>query len=237
VAAENMFGQMEVWRETFMNALVQPGRGRSLFAADARMRVAFSDESVYWPLYGRVHIDTVTRLNDSRVIGPIYRVEPQDVALNEGATVTLSYPDTIAEPRQIGVCYRDRNEWVFIDNKVNTANRTVSARIFSLEDFAIMRDSEPPVLNIRSPHPGAVIRDRRPLIVVEVKDVTSGFASEQSIELRLDGQLLIAEYDPERDVVQYKPKRELSPGVHKLAVRAEDRCGNVARREAEFTVR
>jgi hypothetical protein len=237
VAAENMFGQMEVWREGFVNALVQPGRGRSLFAADARMRVAFSDESVYWPLYGRVHIDTVTRLNDPRVIGPIYRVEPQDVALSEGATVTLSYPDTIAQPRQIGVCYRDRNEWVFIDNKVNTANRTVSARVFSLEDFAIMRDSESPALNIRSPHPGAVIRDRRPLIVVEVKDVTSGFASEQSIELRLDGQLLIAEYDPERDVVQYKPKRELSPGVHKLAVRAEDRCANVARREAEFTVR
>ncbi|MDZ7363387.1 MAG: hypothetical protein ONB46_22110 [candidate division KSB1 bacterium] len=237
VAAETMFGHQEVWREWFVNAVVQPGRGRSLFAADARMRVAFSEESVYWPLYGRVHIDTVTRLNDPRVIGPIYRVEPQDVALSEGATVTLSYPDTISQPRQIGVCYRDRNAWVFIDNKVNPANRTVSARIFSLEDFAIMRDSEPPALNIRSPHPGAVIRDRRPLIVVEVKDSTSGFESEQAIELRLDGQLLIAEYDPERDIVQYKPKRELSPGIHKLAVRAEDRCGNVARQETEFTVR
>jgi len=237
VAAENMFGQMDVWREGFVNALVQPGRERSLFAADARMRVAFSDESVYWPLYGRVHIDTVTRLNDPRVIGPIYRAEPQDVALNEGATVTLSYPDTISQPRQIGVCYRDRNEWVFIDNKVNTANRTVSAQVFSLEDFAIMRDSEPPRLHVRSPQPGAVIRERRPLFVVEVNDSTSGFESEQSIELRLDGQLLIAEYDPERDVVQYKPKKDLLPGIHKLTVRAEDRCGNVARREAEFTVR
>jgi hypothetical protein len=220
-----------------VNALVQPGRGRSLFAADARMRVVFSEESVYWPLYGRVYIDSAARLEDARVIGPIYRVEPQDVALNEGAIVTLSYPDTISQPRQIGVCYRDRNEWMFIDNKVNSANRTVSAKVFSLEDFAIMRDSEPPVLNIRSPHHGAVLRDRRPLLIADVNDSTSGFESERSIEMRLDGQLLIAEYDPERELVQYKPKRDLLPGVHKLTVRAEDRCGNVARREAEFTVR
>jgi hypothetical protein len=237
VAAENMYGQLELWQEWFVNALVQPGRGRSLFAADARMRVVFSEESVYWPLYGRVYIDSAARLEDARVIGPIYRVEPQDVALNEGAIVTLSYPDTISQPRQIGVCYRDRNEWMFIDNKVNSANRTVSAKVFSLEDFAIMRDSEPPVLNIRSPRHGAVLRDRRPLLIADVNDSTSGFESERSIEMRLDGQLLIAEYDPERELVQYKPKRDLLPGVHKLTVRAEDRCGNVARREAEFTVR
>ena len=237
VTAENIFGQLDAWQETLMNVLVPPGRGRSLFAADARMRVVFSEASVYWPLYGRVHIDTVTRINDARVMGPIYRVEPQDVPLNEGAMVTLSYPDTIASPRQIGVCYRHRNNWVFIDNNVNAANRTVSARIFSLEDFAIMRDSEPPHLQIRSPQPGAVLRDRRPGFIVEVNDSTSGFESEQAIELRLDNQLLIAEYDPERESVQYKPKGELVPGVHKLTVRAEDRCGNVAKREAEFTVR
>ena len=237
VTAENMFGQLDVWQESFMNVLVSPGQGRSLFAADARMRVVFSEASGYWPLYGRVQIDTATRINDARVTGPIYRVAPQDVPLNEGATVTLSYPDTVSQPRQIGVGYRNRNNWVFIDNKVNTANYTVSARVFSLEDFAIIRDSEPPRLQIRSPQPGAVLRDRRPNFIVEVNDSTSGFDSEQAIELRLDGQLLIAEYDPEREIVQYKSKRELLPGVHKLAVRAEDRCGNVAKREMEFTVK
>jgi len=237
VAAESMFGQLDVLQEWFVNAPAQPGRGKSLFAADARMRVAFSDDSVYWPLYGRVLIDTVTLLGDSRVIGPIYRVEPQDVALNEGATVTISYPDTISQPQQIGVCYRERNEWVFIDNNVSLSNHTVSARVFSLEDFAVMRDSEPPILNIRSPRPGVVTQDRRPPFIVDVNDSTSGFESEQSIELRLDGQLLIAEYDPEREVMQYKPKKDLLPGVHKLTARAEDRCGNVARREVEFTVR
>ena len=237
VAAENLFGQLEVWQEWFVNALVQPGRARSWFAPDARMRVAFSEESVYWPLYGRVKIDTLTRIVDPRVIGPIYRVEPQDVALNEGATVTISYPDTVSPPRQIGVCYRHRNDWVFIDNNVNPANHTVSARVFSLEDFAIIRDSEPPRLNIRWPYQGAVIRDHRPLIIVDVNDSTSGFESERSIELRLNGRLLIAEYDPEREIMQYKSRQDLLPGVYKLTARAEDRCGNVARQEAEFTVR
>jgi hypothetical protein len=237
VTADNLFGQSEMWQEWFENALVQPGRSRSLFAADARMRVVFSDEAVYVPMYGRVSIDSLTRLQDARVIGPIYRVEPQDVALSEGAMVTLSYPDTISQPRQIGVCYRDRDEWVFIENIPNFSNHTVSARVFSLEDFAIMRDSEPPSLSVRSPRPGAILQNRHPLITVDVKDSTSGFESERSIELRLDGRLLIAEYDPERDVVHYQPRSALVPGVHKLTARAEDRCGNVARREVEFQVR
>ncbi|MDZ7288977.1 MAG: M23 family metallopeptidase [candidate division KSB1 bacterium] len=237
VVAENLSGQQETWRDWFMNALVPPGWGRSLFAADARMRVAFPEQSVYWPLYGRVQIDSVTHIEDSRVIGPIYHVEPQDVPLRLGATVTISYPDTIAQPRQLGVCYRNRHRWVFIDNKLNTAIKTVSARVFSLEDFAIIRDDAAPSLNIRSPRDGSVMRDRRPLISVDVEDSTSGFESEEAIELRLDGQKLIAEYDPERDLVQYRPRKDLTLGVHTLAVRAEDRCGNVARQEAKFTVR
>lgn len=237
VVAEGFFGQAETWQDWFMNALVQPGRGRSLFAPDGRMRVAFSEESVYWPWYGRVKIDTLTRLRDPRVIGPIYRVEPQDVALDGGAVVTIIYPDTISQPQQLGVCYLYRNEWVFIDNNINAANHTVSARVFSMEDFAIIRDNEPPLLSVRSPLAGSVTRNRRPLISVGANDSTSGFESEGSIELRLDGQQLIAEYDPERDVVQYRPKQDFVPGVHKLTARAEDRCGNVAWREVEFTVR
>jgi hypothetical protein len=237
VAAVGLFGQAETWQDWFVNALVQPGRGRSLFAPDGRMRVAFSEESVYWPWYGRVKIDTLTRLRDPRVIGPIYRVEPQDMALDGGAIVTIIYPDTVSQPQQLGVCYLHRNEWVFIENKINAANHTVSARVFSMEDFAIIRDDEPPVLSIRAPLAGSVTRNRRPLISVGINDNTSGFESEESIELRLDGQKLIAEYDPERDVMQYRPKQDLAPGVHKLSARAEDRCGNVAWREVEFTVR
>jgi murein DD-endopeptidase MepM/ murein hydrolase activator NlpD len=237
VTATGLFGQQETWQDWFMNALVQPGRGKSLFAPDGRMRVAFSEESLYWPLYGRVGIDTVTRIRDSRVIGPIYRVEPQDVALDDGAVVTIIYPDTVSQPQQLGVCYLHRNDWVFIDNKINTANHTVSARVFSLEDFAIIRDNEPPVLSIRAPLAGSVTRNRRLLFSVGVNDGLSGFESEESIELRLDGQKLIAEYDPEREVVQYRSKKDLEPGVHKLTARAEDRCGNVSWREVEFTVR
>jgi hypothetical protein len=237
VVAESQLGQQERWEDWFANVEVKPGRGRSVFAPDARVRVAFSDHSVYWPLYGRASIDTVTPVQDPRVIGPIYRVEPQDVPLSNAAVVTISYPDTISQPRQLGVCYRGRDQWVFIDNEVDSANRTVSAHVLSLEDFAVIRDNEPPLLSVNSPRPGAVIQNRRPLISVGVYDGTSGFESEESIELRLDGKLLIAEYDPERKVIQYRPKQDLSPGIHKITAHAEDRCGNVARVDAEFTVR
>jgi hypothetical protein len=236
IAVESLFGEQETWKEWFANSEVRPGRDRSIFAPDAKMRVAFANDSVYWPIYGRITIDTTTRIPDQRVIGPIYRVEPQDVPLSNAAVVSLAYPDTVAQPQQLGVGYFDRDRWTFIDNNVNASTYTVSARVLSLENFALIRDNEPPVLRINSPRPGAITRQRSPLISVDVYDSTSGFKSEESIELLLDGKRLIAEYDPERRLVQYRPKQNLDTGLHKVSVIAEDRCGNVTRLEWEFTI-
>ncbi len=230
------------WREAFGNVEILPDRGGSLRSEDDRMQVRFEAAGVYWPIYGRVHVRD-ERINDPRVAGPVYRAEPQDAPLRAAAIVEISYPDTVTNPQNWGLCYRDRPEgtrgerWVFMKSEVNLANKKLSTEVFSLEDFALMHDEEPPELWPQSPSPGETLTTRRPFISFHVDDSTSGFESERAIKLRLDGVKLIAEYDPEREIIFYRPKNDLKPGSHVLVAEAQDRCGNVAKREMKFIVR
>jgi hypothetical protein len=229
------------WREAFGNVAILPNRGGRFSSADGRMQVRFNAASVYWPIYGRV-LTLDQTLADARVQGPVYRAEPQDAPLSSAAIVEISYPDTVSNPRKLGICYRERPDgghaehWVFMESDADLARNTLSAEIYSLEDFALIRDDEPPVLILQSPSPGATLSNRRPLISFHVDDSTSGFESERDLKLRLDGVQLIAEYDPERELLVSRPKSALAPGRHELSAEARDRCGNVTKREAVFFI-
>ncbi len=237
VTATSMNGAQSTWEEKFGNVALTPERGGTLAAADGRLRARFESGALYETLYGRVVI-AAERAAHPLVLGPIYRIAPHDVPLRTQAVVAIAYPDSVSNPAKLGIAARNdsRANWNFIASKRNAFARTLSAEISSLGEFAVMRDEEPPLLLVQSPLPGARTKTRRPQISCRVADQISGFNSERDIQLRLDGKLLIAEYDPEREVVQWRPKVDLAPGTHVLAARAEDQCGNVTEREVQFVV-
>ncbi|RMD94476.1 MAG: hypothetical protein D6814_14470, partial [Calditrichaeota bacterium] len=88
---------------------------------------------------------------------------------------------------------------------------------------------------VRSPRPGQTITAFS-TIRAYARDALSGFDSEESLELFLDGQKVIAEYDPEVHEILYKPRKPMTAGRHVLLFRATDRNGNVATVEREFFV-
>lgn len=235
VTAKSFSGAQSQWEEKFGNLVLTPERGGTLRAAAGGMQIRFEPSALYWPLYGRVEIKA-QRVHHPLVIGPVYHVEPQDVPFRESAVLEINYPDSVSDPSKLGLCARDGERWNFKAAKHNPFTRTLTASVSSLEDFAIMKDEEPPVLVIQSPSPNVRTKTRRPPIRCHVVDHISGFESERDIQLRLDGKLLIAEYDPERELVLYQPKADLTPGTHVLTARAEDQCGNVTEREARFVV-
>lgn len=231
VTAQNNAGVLASWAERFANRAIRPRQAVTLSASDDKMRVHFNASAVYWPIHGRVTIAAT-----AGPIGAAYRVEPQDVPLNSGATIELNYPDSTENPKQLGVAYLDKEKkWQFLDNKLNLQQRTVSARVFSLQDYTIMRDDQAPSVQIKFP-PAGPITNRRPKFIVTVDDSVSGFESERDLELRLNGNKVIAEYDPEAKLLTYQPKTSLAPGSYTLAAQARDRCDNVTRREVQFTV-
>ncbi|MDZ7267432.1 MAG: M23 family metallopeptidase [candidate division KSB1 bacterium] len=233
VSGGSVAGARAQWRERFANFAIRPQQTATLRAADGGLRVHFNAESVYWPVYGRIEVDPGSR----GPLGAVYRVAPQEVPLDDGATIEISFPDSLPNPGQLGVATRSETGWQFLDNKLNLRERTVAAKVYRLGDFTLIRDDVPPVVIVRHPAPGGVVTDRRPKFVVTVDDSISGFASERSLVMRLDGVKVIAEYDPEAKQLRYRPKTGLTPGTHALVVEARDQCGNVTRREIQFTVR
>ena len=54
--------------------------------------------------------------------------------------------------------------------------------------------------------------------------------------MELDGEVVIAEYDPEARTLTHHPEAQLWPGSHRLLVTVRDRAGNESTVESEFTV-
>ncbi len=235
VTASSVNGAQAVWEEKFGNVALTPERGGALQSSDGRMRVRFEEGALYWPLYGRVRI-VLQHASHPLVLGPVYRVAPGDVPLRTHAVIEIEYPDSVSPPAKLGIAARNEERWNFIASKRNAFTRTLSAEVSSLEEFAIMKDEEPPLLAFQSPLANARTKTRRPQVSCRVVDAISGFNSERDIQLRLDGKLVIAEYDPEREVVLWRPRTDLASGPHVLTARAEDQCGNVAESEVKFVV-
>jgi hypothetical protein len=201
------------------------------------MQMNFWNGSLHGPLYGWVDSDTLAAAPPWPLpIGKVYRSFPKDVPLAEGATVTIDFSETLPAPHQLGIYAYDGEEWEFVDNRLDAAKHQVSARVYNMDDFAIFRDEQAPEIGYCEPAEGSRVRDDRPTIIVDVRDLMSGFESEESIVLRLDGRKLIAEYDPERDVIFATPKQPLAAGRHEYSIRAIDRSGNAAEKIVGFVV-
>lgn len=235
ITAASRNGAQALWEEKFSNVALTRERGGELESADGGLRVRFEPGALYEALYGRVKIAAKHAVHPL-VFGPVYRVEPNDVPFRAQATIEIAYPDSVSAPGKLGLAVRNNDRWNFVASKRNTFARTLSAEVSSLDEYAVMKDDEAPLVVVQSPSANVRTKTRRPQITCRVADHLSGFKSERDIQLRLDGTLLIAEYDPERELVQWRPKNDLAPGTHVLLARAEDQCGNVTEREVKFVV-
>ena len=232
----NLSGEaFSVW-ENFTAHRIAPPKSSRLAADDGLFWVEFWRGSLYQPLYGRIQIDSLSYAADPRFASSVYDVEPKDVLLNTGARVHFRYFEEETAPEKLGVYYKTRRKWAFIDNALDPNARTISAKVFSLEKFALLRDETPPEITRIRPLHQARLTTRTPLISVNVRDRLSGIASENDIVLRLDGVKLIAEYDPERRRVFYQVKEPLARGRHEITVWAQDRCKNDAFASSIFWV-
>ena len=221
---------------TFDNIHIRKGQKRVIFSQDSLLKVSFWNTSLYRDLFLRIIQEPANAYGrDENLIGKIYTVEPKDVPLNRGAMIALRYPDGFPAPEKLGVYYRHKNRWTFIDHKLDRESRTVSALVLSFETFALRQDIDPPVVALRRPKKGQSVSSRGPIILY-ARDEQSGFESEESLELYIDGRKVVAEYDPENDILVYRPRPPLNPGAHQLRFKATDRNGNVSTLKTTFWV-
>ncbi|MFQ5639156.1 MAG: hypothetical protein ACE5IR_14330 [bacterium] len=236
VSVRNLNGDpFSVW-ENFSTQKINPPKTTRLRSEDGRFWIDFWRGSVYRPLYGRIDADEQTYSYIPEIVSKVYDTNPQDVPLNTGAKVYFQYRDDEPNPEKLGVYYKTRRKWVMVDNDLNLQQKTVSAKVFSLEKFACFRDEEPPEITRIRPVYQAHLKTRTPVISFNVRDRLSGIAGEKDILVRLNGTKLITEYDPERRRVSYKIKEPLAKGRYELTVWIQDRSKNEANKESVFWI-
>ncbi|MFT5369573.1 MAG: hypothetical protein ACI8V2_004551, partial [Candidatus Latescibacterota bacterium] len=209
-------------------------QGGTIVSDDELAMVRFESDGVYETLFGRVMVDS--SMTDARMVGRAYRLMPDDVAF-EKAEVILRYPEGVTDTSKVAIYTWDiKKGWVFVDIGRDSGMYAVNGEVKHLGVFALLVDDVPPEIVELRPGNGQAILDRQPKVLAMIHDVSSGIWREEDIEMRIDGNALIVEYDPEEDLIFATPRKPLAVGAHQIEVVVRDICGNEARQVHSFVV-
>jgi len=226
--ATDVSGQELMYWEQFNVQTVFPDLGGLITSKDGQCRVSFNKGSVYRNLFLRIENQGSLDNSNYDLVGEVYEVFPQDIPLKRSATIELKYPSTDQLPEKLGIYSIGRRKPGFRGNKIDFTNNAISCNVSNLGVFTLLRDTIPPYIEIRHPKNNSQLTEKKPTLLAVVFDELSGIANERSIVMRLDGEKVIAEYDPDAKTVKYKPDEPLSPGEHTVSVWATDNSKNEA---------
>jgi len=217
---------------------ITPGEGGDMRDPSSGAEVVFPPGAVYQAFAARiepVHIDAPP---GCEVIGPACTVYPQDRVFAEPAALWLPITPQQEANERIGV-YRRRGSgrWSYAGRLVREDGGALGARVKRFDTFALLEDLSDPIIWRMRPADGTRLSDRRPTLSAGIRDQGSGIGREEDVVCTLDGQRVIAEWDPPVETIRYRPLSALSPGEHLFEVAVTDRAGNRSTASSRFTVR
>jgi hypothetical protein len=166
---------------------------------------------------------------------PVYRVRPEAFPVREKSQVSIKLPPGPVTNSHTGLCWfdNDQSEWIWIDE--DTANADLAAGLsWGGGLFAAIVDTTAPAitdLNLKQYHK---YWNRQPQVKFKLKDNLSGFENDLAIDVRIDGDWLLPQYDIEEGDCLATLRRPLELGKHVLTISARDRAGNRAQKQVEF---
>lgn len=236
VQAQDLAGNELNYREQFDLQTITPSNGGEIKSQDGKCHVKFESKKVYQNLFLRLNRHDAVADSDFDAIGYVYEILPQDVLLKGSATIELEYPVGDSLPEKLGIYSGYGSRWGFAGNTIDTKRNIISTNIKNFNQVTLIRDTVPPVIEFRKPFNNSKIKQRKPVLLAAAYDKLSGFTSEKSIVMELDGQMVIAEYDPETKSVEYDCETPLAIGRHILTVKATDNCQNKSIQSRYFYV-
>jgi hypothetical protein len=211
---------------------VTPEYGGVMVSPDGLCRIEFPPRSVPRAFWGMIRTEPASDKAPFG-IGGSYTVEPAELVLRDRVRVRFDVAGAAGRENRTGVYARRRNGgWNFLGN--DREEGWLSVWTSSLEPFTVLVDTVAPSLWGVSFGRKADLRRRTPDITVRFSDRLSGIRDEGEYEIRLDGERLLVEYDPERARASHRVEAPLAAGRHSLDIRLEDRSGNVSTFRREF---
>ena len=181
-----------------------------------------------------------TASGEGFVVGGIYEISPYTLTMSPAATLVITYTDEAAtgvDESRLGM-FRwnsEGNNWQPMAAQADLTNNTFTAGITQLGTFSLGYDGTPPQVSILAPANSSIISNTLPLISAMVVDGGTGI-DPATVEMRLGGQIVAADYITGTGQLLYLPSEPLSPGTYTATVSAADVMGNANSTSATFTV-
>ncbi len=198
------------------------------------LRVDFPPQSIYQDMVvaiERSKADTPPLLPCLK--GPC-KIEPVDIPFDRKVEISVDIPAG-ADTLRAGLYSLQGNNWKWVRGS-RRKGREITAGVWHFSTYAVLLDTIKPHIWGIKPPPGSRLRNKKPLLKARVKDQGSMIGSDENVRVWLDGKRIIAEWDPEKHSVQYRPRKPLSPGHHWLKILVRDRVGNQTIHRSEFWI-
>lgn len=205
-------GQSITKTDEFSLFAFKPESGGTIATDNGQLSISFPSNALYQPLYCRIE-----RTAEG------YSLHPQETVLAKPAVVTYATPLTRTSGK-VGLYFSDGTTWGILRTELQSNPQALKARIFrTLGSFAIFSDVERPgISNVK-----ALYQRGKLLVSFRILDKLSGIDIDK-IQIKIDDDVIVGEYDPYAQKVVYAEPYPLSKGTHLVSIEAADRAGNVA---------
>jgi hypothetical protein len=180
--------------------------------------------------------EAIVPLSNKEISSNKFVVSPKSILSRGELNLHLKLNAANSTTNVAGLCRFDseKNSWRWIQS-----NRSVDSAIATTTTggvFAMILDIAPPKIERLSvKHLGAVYQ-KRPRITMKITDNLSGIADDQNFLIKIDGDWVIPEYDPETSILVVVPRTNLELGEHHLSIEITDRLGHKAEKYLRFNV-
>ncbi len=180
-------------------------------------------------------LESDTVLSEFPIASNIFKVLPHNFPIFKALSIRIR-ADSLPDWGNWGV-YKTNgiDRLSYLSSKIDMDKMEFHVKSSSLGKFVIASDTVSPEILIKSPRNGVVYK-KTPKIRLDIRDTISGVGNEDDINLLMDGNYVLQEWDPEEDLLTGSVQRDLSKGNHVFTVSVRDRAGNVSREAVYFKI-
>ena len=213
------------------------GYGQRTINTGDRFEVSFEEKSLYKSMFIQIKTNKIIRKSALRLNSDHYEILPETFLCREEFEVSIEMTGDFPKNDLSGICWLDKkeNKWVWLENERN--DNTLRAKSVGGGSFAAVIDYDPSSIKNLNVRANKKYRNANMPIRFELSDTLSGFEDDRNILIKLDGDWMIPEYDPETFICQTAPIKSLEAGEHNLAIVVTDRVGNKVEKYLKFWIR
>lgn len=219
--------------------IVQVGEGETVTLSRADgITATISSDNLWQPQFVGLDEHQVIGRSLMNLKSNAYTILPVDLVTRSDFDVQMPLRANVVSNSFTGLGWFDsRNDkWVWVDTMAEDSLNAVGGKSAGGGIFGAIADPFPPEIEITNLVPGRIVQNLRPTVEFTLTDSLSGIPDDRNIEVRMNKQWCLVEWDPETGKATATPRGPLSPGDCHVGVVATDRAGNKAEQYLIFQI-